>query len=657
MMRTNEKPSKHHMTTSSFRAPSRDANNQYDSNYQQQQHHFGSINRSRSNFGEICDETWPLDEVINKIELKSDSDDESGINQPYNVESNIWRSGPQLVSHNFDSGRDIKRLPGNGAMFSSWNQGSKTWKDKSVQHRKYKVKKNPSTTSSLEKSGSLSYDANNNYLDMDITYDDELNFSDDYSSTLLRDVGIQCNLKKYQNFDFFKNESPAPVVKNKPPIKIIKSSNNGIVSTFSDVPKLSSPSPTPNSPDFRRDLDLDQSSSIRSTDVIYSQIDKSHKSNRNINNPSGNINIVYKQPLNESKQQQTSTFDDSSTYDIKTKEFGFNVNNPNFRKIPLPNPNENLWSGSSIKKPKNQYDKEVLEETISISNSSTDESYIHNNHSMKSSNRKNDSPMRQSYNEDDNHSFSKLRKMKKNNLIIHHNKNDENNENVLLENNSLRLKSSKSPYSERLHKSNADLREQFLKDETRGGLAAAYKNRQQQKNHQQNRHRTLSLNRMNAVISDEGRQQQQQNPQHPSVKPNRHLSQSHLSSRYSDLGVENHHPPRSLSSSRSRSIQHERDPIVMYIPPVNPQIINESPKLTSILRNNSTKSNVTVQSKAKKLKQPQLKSQSKINLKDAVVVGENGKKNNNEKRADLNRRYSMPKDTKFNWLSKFKLKK
>ncbi|OTF75650.1 hypothetical protein BLA29_009742 [Euroglyphus maynei] len=250
----------------------------------------------------------------------------------------------------------------------------------------------------------------------------------------------------------------------------------------------------------------------------------------------------------------------------------------------------------------------------------------------------------------------------------HHNHRHKNDENVLLENNSLRLRSSKSksPYSERLHKSNADLREQYLKDETRGGLAAAYKNRQQQKNQQQqNRHRTLSLNRMNAITTtntndddDDG----QQNSQYPTtIKPHRHLSQSQLSSRYSDIGVENNQqpppPPRSLSSSsRARSIQHERDPIVMYIPPVN----NESPKLTSILRNNSTKSNITVQSKGKKSKQqqPQLKSQSKINLKDAVVVDPNGRKKSNDgKRTDLNRRYSMPKDTKFNWLNKFKLKK
>ncbi|OTF76818.1 hypothetical protein BLA29_009358, partial [Euroglyphus maynei] len=253
---------------------------------------------------------------------------------------------------------------------------------------------------------------------MDITYDDISDFSDDYhSSPLLRDVGIQCNLKKFPESDWKKHEFTVPIVRNKPPIKVIKSSNNGIVSTFSDVPKLSSPSP-----DFRHDIDLDidRPPSLRSTDVIYSQIDKSHKSNRG-NNPSGNINIVYKQPLNVSKKHQTSmtSFDDSM-YDIKTKEFGFDVNNPNFRKIPLPNPNENLLSGSL----KNRYDKEVLEETISISNSSTDESYIGNNQilikpkdnfNVVSTSRKNDSPMRQSYNhdDDDNHSFSKTNKMKK----------------------------------------------------------------------------------------------------------------------------------------------------------------------------------------------------------------------------------------------------
>ncbi|XP_075679763.1 uncharacterized protein LOC113794241 [Dermatophagoides pteronyssinus] len=673
MIRTNieKKPSKHGSTTTtttttSFRAPpSRDANNYYHQNQQQQKHH-ENINRSRSNFdGDdneiIYDETWPLDQVINKIDLKSDDSDNDDDNRPYNIEIENWHSGPQLLSNTFDSGRNLKRLPGNGQLYSSWNQGSQTWKDKSVQHRKYKIKKNPSITK-LNKSigSSLSYDMNNNYLDMDITYDndnDNVDFIDDYdSSILLRDVGIQCNLKKYPEsiIDSIRNEfttttAPKMIVTNKPPIKVIKSSNNGIVSTFSDVPKLSSPSP------IDLDLDLDQrSSSIRSTDVIYSQIDKSHKSNNNRNGGGGNINIVYKQPLNISKQQQTS-FDDNSNsmYDIKTKQFGFDLNNPNFRKIPLPNPNENLWPESSslnqstINQKQPKYDKEVLEETISISNSSTDESLIHN-HDIRMKPKE-----------------SRKMKNKNNSMIGHHKKNDEN---ILLENNSLRLKSSKSPYSERLHKSNADLREQFLQDETRGGLAAAYKNRQQQKQHQQqqqqnNRHRTLSLNRMNAanvISNDENRQQQHYPP--VTVKPNRHLSQSHLSSRYSDLGVENgqhSHPPRSLSSSsRSRSVHHERDPIVMLIPPANNHN-DQSQRLTSILRNNSTKSNITVQSKAKKSSRPQLKSQSKINLKD-FSTNADSKKSNSEKQqrvVDLNRRYSMPKDTKFNWLNKFKLKK
>lgn len=151
MIRKKEKPSsKHHQSSlSSFRSPSKDANSSQSSYNNRKQH---------SNFGEICDETWPLDDVINKIELKTDSDDDDhDENQPYNVELNKWHSGPKIVSNTFDSGRDINRLPGNGTIISSWNHGSQTWKDKSVQHRKYRVKKNPSRTSSLEKSIPLSY--------------------------------------------------------------------------------------------------------------------------------------------------------------------------------------------------------------------------------------------------------------------------------------------------------------------------------------------------------------------------------------------------------------------------------------------------------------------------------------------------------------------
>ena len=170
MIRTNieKKPSKHGSTTTtttttSFRAPpSRDANNYYHQNQQQQKHH-ENINRSRSNFdGDdneiIYDETWPLDQVINKIDLKSDDSDNDDDNRPYNIEIENWHSGPQLLSNTFDSGRNLKRLPGNGQLYSSWNQGSKTWKDKSIQHRKYKIKKNPSITK-LNKSigSSLSY--------------------------------------------------------------------------------------------------------------------------------------------------------------------------------------------------------------------------------------------------------------------------------------------------------------------------------------------------------------------------------------------------------------------------------------------------------------------------------------------------------------------
>lgn len=481
---------------------------------------------------------------------------------------------------------------------------------------------------------------NNNYLDID---DVESNSSTDEHIPTLRDVGIQCNLKKFKNS--IQTELNTFTTK-KPPIKVIKSSNNGVVSTFSDVPKLSSPIMHSN---FVKDFDSENL--MKNNDVIYSQVDKSHK-NRN---GTGNINIVYKQPVNEMTNPNRSLND--SRYDVKSKEFGFNVNNANFPNIYLPNPlKESQMSNRDFNE--NRYDKEILEETISICNSSSSDESLpvsmnspiksklnqsKDNYSVTSKSssnyRKEISPMPSSFYYD-NHSLSESRSQdiqRKTKPITKKNKNNyEHDENVLLENNSLRLKSSKSPYTERLHKSNADLREQFLRDETRGGLAAAYKNRQQQQKNNQ-RQRTLSLNRMNATIKEEEYGNNQ--------LPSRHLSQSHLNSRISDLN-------NSHQRGSKMALQHERDPIVMYIPPVNQRLNDSSTKLTSILRNNSTKSNVTLQSNKNKSKlKQQPKSQSKINLKEISQV-----KGERKSSSDLSRRYSMPKDTKFNWFNKLKLK-
>lgn len=479
-------------------------------------------------------------------------------------------------------------------------------------------------------------DVNNNYLDLD---DIESNSSMDEHIPTLRDVGIQCNLKKFKNS--IQTELNT-FTRKKPPIKVIKSSNNGVVSTFSDVPKLSSPIMHSN---FVKDFDSENL--MKDNDVIYSQVDKSHK-NRN---GTGNINIVYKQPINEINNPNHSLND--TRYDIKSKEFGFNVSSANFPNIYLPNPlKESRISNQDFNE--NRCDKEILEETISICNSSSSNESLMNS-PMKPSNQSKDnysvtsksssnypkeiSPMRSSFYYDNNSLIDSRNQdiQRKTKLTSKNNKSKYGqDENVLLENNSLRLKSSKSPYTERLHKSNADLREQFLRDETRGGLAAAYKNRQQlQKNNQ--RQRALSLNRMNATIKEE----EYANSQLPS----RHLSQSHLNSRISDLS-------NSHQRGSKTALQHERDPIVMYIPPVNQRLNDSSAKLTSILRNNSTKSNVTLQSNKNKTKlKQQPKSQSKINLKEIGQV-----KGERKSSSDLSRRYSMPKDTKFNWFNKLKLK-
>lgn len=508
-------------------------------------------------------------------------------------------------------------------------------------------------------------DANNNYLSDD-TSSYQWSYLDEELPTL-RDVGIQCNLKKYKPLAVMPSKPvPEPALTQKPPVvKVIKSSTNGFVSAYSDVPKLSSHGRSTDSQYCALDF---EGSDFGPNDAIYSQVNKSGKRNSNVHN--GNINIVYKQPLNESIASYRSLHD-GKNYDVKSKELSFNVNNPNGPRINLPNPNVSYHDPTRVRSSNGSYrdlseampvEKEIIEETISISNASTDESYLGTEKpgtnrypdnmsftgnsvtSKTSSNYRRESPARFNYDrsslsrqppygtlEKNREAKSKLKKKKSS---------YKNDENVLLANNSLRLKSSKYPQSERLYKSNADLRDQFLRDETRGGLAAAYKNRQQQQQQGQgNKQRALSLSRMNAVGTED--------EQLSVVVPSRHLSQTHLngtSSRLSDSG--------SSYQRASRHMQHERDPIVMYIPTVNHQRANESPKLTSILRNNSTKSTATLPTKSKKGKEQKSQSSSKSNLKE----GSSKEKPVPDKKADLNRRHSMPKDTKFNWFSKFKLK-
>lgn len=110
----------------SYKAPSRNANT-YESNH----------NRSRVNIDEICEETWPLDEVIQKVDIKSDSEDD--FNYSKNLQS--WSSGPQVISENFNSRKDVHRVPGEGIIMSAFNEGSRTWKNKTVHHHEYNTQK------------------------------------------------------------------------------------------------------------------------------------------------------------------------------------------------------------------------------------------------------------------------------------------------------------------------------------------------------------------------------------------------------------------------------------------------------------------------------------------------------------------------------------
>jgi hypothetical protein len=216
--------------------------------------------------------------------------------------------------------------------------------------------------------------------------------------------------------------------------------------------------------------------------------------------------------------------------------------------------------------------------------------------------------------------------------------------------------------NERHYRSHADITEQLRNDDTRGGLAAAYKNRQER--------RTSSLNRMTAV--KDGRKS-------PSYStPRNYLSHSHLNS----AGNSAHSSSDSDTLNRhKRQYVHDREPIVMYIPAVshhNKRAEDEPDRLSGILRRNSVSSKHSA-----KIKRPPKTSASSditptkprdyssgypnystlrpnhdeemdeiVELRDTKQFGKDkkGKKNG------LSRRHSIPKDTKFPWLQKLKFK-
>src|SRR5699024_5413276 len=96
----------------------------------------------------------------------------------------------------------------------------------------------------------------------------------------------------------------------KPHIKVIKSSTNGFVSAYSDVPKLGSAPRSSTLDSQYAALDFEPSSSMAPTpepDAIYSQVDKSGKTGgHRPPSSNSNINIIYKQPLNETRESITT---------------------------------------------------------------------------------------------------------------------------------------------------------------------------------------------------------------------------------------------------------------------------------------------------------------------------------------------------------------
>lgn len=96
--------------SSPYKAPSKSANT-YDA----------SSNRSRSNLNELYDETWPLDEVIDKIDIKSDSEDDLSYSR--GPTSHSWNHRGAL--HTPD--RYSSRHASSDRVYSAFPSSSKPW--------------------------------------------------------------------------------------------------------------------------------------------------------------------------------------------------------------------------------------------------------------------------------------------------------------------------------------------------------------------------------------------------------------------------------------------------------------------------------------------------------------------------------------------------
>ncbi|XP_054153554.1 uncharacterized protein LOC128952225 [Oppia nitens] len=734
------------------------------------------------------------------------------------------RTGPRLMADRSHFEKSMVEMPGEGKTFTTKEEGTKVWHNKT--RRKYyetvpPAEPNPRDHHHRSRTDLKAIDYRSDRSDTshhhnnhrrrpqqqqiravtddqkivtaeeldDIFLEDpkgyyELQNSESYSYIpTVRDVGIQCNRKKTDKH-LVKGTSSESTDSY---VRVIKSSDDGMVTAYSDVPQLKTVGSPSKRPPVLKHKVLPQS------EAIYSKVDKSKKKVNKNDELNGYPEyedykdypqIIYKSPINErqpSRLSNYSKYSGISEYSTpptnrilknKTKGIGFTLRSGiDEKEIKLPNMSPKLRSRSlsrfqeptthrrwdddddspvrhNVSGHKKEVKQEVLEETISISNASSDDlqpydykgefeqylspkpQFIELDHKRKEISYVNDLPSAAdhssrprikngtespsissrvipldyrrginavTYGTDNESSYSTLSRhdMRKKDKLADFTpppRQAYTLDRRVLKERQKQLESSAavplSPPTEtkpkdraRLHRSTTNLSD-YSRDNNnnlRGGLANAYRNRQTQPEK-----RTSSLNRMSAIREDHIHSPSQSTPV-------RYLSHNQLNSAgnsansSSDSDTINRH----RQQRQQQQFVHDREPIVMYIPAVshhNKRATDESDRLSSILRPSSRAGSTASSTAARKptAKRP-IKGSAASDIgptkpRDYPMKYSNYNKNNqkhmNDEELDeivelkdtksfgklkngksiLSRRHSIPKDTKFPWLSKLKSK-
>ena len=684
-------------------------------------------------------------------------------------------SGPRLMADRTQFEKSSIEMPGEGRTYSSKEEGTKIWRNKTLRKYQEPVPKQPKERRNQPEMEAIEYrsdrsdrsdgfrslyrnhralpatddqkmvsaeDLDKMFLEKEPKRFNELQTCDSYSYIpTVRDVGIQCNRKKSNRHLNTSSES------NDSYVRVIKSSNDGFVTAYSDVPQLKTEKPSKRTPVSKHEV---WSDALPPSEAIYSKVDKTKKksfredrSDKYSDLSETYPTVIYRTPLNERRSPSglshyskhsgigsEHSINTNRTLKNKTKGIGFTFNSgidgprvnmpkssPKLRSRSLNRYEEPTreWNNSLNRGGRKEVKQEVLEETISISNASSDDfepyhpnrsfdeflepkpqfkeierkrkdvSYVSTLPNQRRLTNENNKPVEDDYRRDlasnviiyptgSDTSYSTLSRFdrKKDSKVAdftppprqaytldrRHLKEKQQKPETL---SNTKLKEGLNP---RLHKSTADLTEYSRRDETRGGLANAYKNRQEK--------RPSSLNRMSAIR--EGRM----SPSGHST-PIRYLSHNHLNSAGNSL---NSSSESDTLNRHKRHYIHDREPIVMYIPAVshhNKRAEDETDRLSGILRP-SSRTGSTASSRKYGKKPPKSSASdltpSKPHDYSSKYSGYGSRRPQNDEELDqvvelkdtknfgklkkgksiLSRRHSIPKDTKFPWLQKLRSK-